>query len=169
MPSTLARISWCRLAMAVLLVVAVLHEYNTPITAIRSAAEEWLIFLGKPAVLAAACWLVWSSIRRLRNATTSQREWCWLLVVAAAGLVKFVSTWRLHLSIDPLEELAVTLAFSISYIGTGGRGWEWALPPLPHRIAWYAVWLSVFGVECMVAGKGALWIARHVLPGGKPE
>jgi hypothetical protein len=162
--AALARISWWRLLVAGLLIIAVLHEYHTPITALRTPAEAWMVFFAKPAVLVAACWLGWRSFDRLWKGANVGRDLWWLLV-AGACFAKYLGFW-LRVAVDPLEEVSGTLALSISYIGTGGRGWEWALPPLPHRIAFYAVWLSVFGLECLIAAKATLWAVRQVVQRG---
>jgi len=62
--------------------------------------------------------------------------------------------------LDPLRDLSIDLANSVASIGSRpGRGWEYTTP-LPNQIAWWLVYLGVFGLECVVALNLA-WLFWH--------
>jgi hypothetical protein len=79
-------------------------------------------------------------------------------LLAEAGL-----DYRYLHHIDPLDTVGGRLAIWVSDIGSpNGNGWDMAIPPLTSRIAFWIVFVGVFGLEFAAAGNLVRWAVRRV-------
>ena len=72
--------------------------------------------------------------------------------------------WKANVArvLDPLWPVALDGANTLANVGTLGRGWEWASPPWPQQLVWWAVFLGVFGLEVVAAGNPVSWAVKRV-------
>jgi hypothetical protein len=92
----------------------------------------------------------------------------WILFFAVGCLVKGLLAqagvdYRYLRYIDPLDGIGSHLAGRLSDIGSpNGNGWDMAIPPLTSRIAFWVVFVGVFGLEFAVAGSLVRWVVGRV-------
>ncbi len=87
----------------------------------------------------------------------------WLTLFVFACTLKLVLSfngvsYRYLGRIDPLDRNAADWALTVMDVGSPpGRGWDMAVPPLANRIAFWSVFLGVFGVEVATLGTALGW------------
>lgn len=92
----------------------------------------------------------------------------WILFFTVGCLVKGVLAqagldYRYLHHIDPLYRIGGYLAIRAMDVGSpAGVGWDMAIPPLTSRIAFWVVFVSVFGLEFAAAGNLVRWAVGRV-------
>jgi hypothetical protein len=92
----------------------------------------------------------------------------WIVFFAAGCVLKAALAvhgldYRYLRLVDPLGGVGGALAIRVMDIGSpNGNGWDMAIPPLTSRIAFWVVFVGVFGLEFAVAGSLVRWVVGRV-------